>query len=102
MMLLHLRSLLASLALDLSINVEHLVGTNAAEFNYEVEGCIINGLTVYTDDPVFSNRFISKFRLLDVFLYSLCAADRDAYMGLNNALSTPDLYYSLKDGGVFG
>ena len=101
-MLFHSKSPRASLALALSINVAHLVGANAAELNYEVEGHIINRLTVYMRVPVTTNLIISKFRLLDVFPHSLRAADRDAYLGLNNALSLPILYYGLEDGSISG
>ena len=100
-MLFHSKSPRASLALALSINVAHFVGTNAAEFNYEVEGRIIDRLMVYMKDPVTTNRFISNVRLLDVFPHSLRATDRNAYLGLNNASLTPDLYYSFKYGSVF-
>ena len=84
-MLFHSKSSRASLALALSINVAHFVGTNAAEFNYEVEGRIIDRLSTYMQDPVTINLFISNFRFSVRFLHYLHAADRDVYLGLNNA-----------------
>ena len=100
MMLFDSKSSRASLALAFSINVAHLVGANAAEFNNEVEVRIIDRLTVYMQDPVTTNLLISKFRLLGVFPHSLRAADRDIYVGLSNALLTPKLYYGLEDGSI--
>ena len=101
-MLFHSKSPRASLALALSINVAHLVGANAAELNYEVEGHIINRLTVYMRVPVTTNLIISKFRLLDVFPHSLRAADRDTYLGFSTTLLMPNLLYSLEDGSIYG
>ena len=100
MMLLHSKSPLASLALALSINVAHLVGSNAAGFNYEVEGRIIDRLSTYMQDPVTTNLFISNFRFSGRFLHYLRVANRYAYLGINNALLLPNLYYDLEDGSI--
>ena len=77
-MLFHSKSSRASLALALSINVAHLVGANAAEFNYEVEGRIIDILLVYMQYPVTTNLFVSNLRFSGKFSHYLCAANRDA------------------------
>ena len=101
-MLFHSKSSRASLALALSINVAHLVGANAAEFNYEVEGRIIDRLKVYMQVPVTTNLLISKFRLLGLFPHSLRAADRDTYLGLSNTLLMPNIYCGLNYGRISG
>ena len=60
-MMLHSRYPLALLAPTLIINVAHLVGANAAELNYEVEGRIIGRLTFYMQDHVTTNLLIPNF-----------------------------------------
>ena len=101
-MSLHSRSPLASLAPALIINVAHLVGANAAELNYEVEGRILVQLTFYMQDHVTTKLFITTFHFSGRFPHSLHDANRDAYMGLNNALFMPNIYYGLKDGSISG
>ena len=46
--------------------------------------------------------FNPKFHFSGRFPHSLHDANRDAYMGLNNALFMPNIYYSLKDGSISG
>ena len=77
-MSLHSRSPLASLAPALIINVAHLVGANAAELNYEVDGCIIGRLTFYMQDHVTTKLFITTFHFSGRFPHSLHGANRDA------------------------
>ena len=101
-MMLHSRSPLALLVPTLIINVAHLVGANAAELNYEVEGRIIGRLTFYMQDHVTTNLFITKFHFSGRFPHSLHDANRDAYVGLNNALFMPNIYYSLEYGSISG
>ena len=102
MVLFHFKPSRASLEPALSIKITQLVGKHEAEFKYEVEGCIIDRLEVYVQDPGTTNLIISKFRLLDVFPHSLRAADRDTYLGLSNTLLMPNIYCGINYGRISG